>query len=61
MPPQITCAFALPGKTENNENRFCTQMLYQCIASIQPAVWFLQSFWLTTHTHDAVWLPKPRN
>jgi len=38
-----------------------TQMLYQCIAWIQPAVWFLQSFWLTTHTHDAVWLPKSCN
>jgi len=40
MPPQITCASALPGKTENNENRIFTQMLYQCIAWIQPAVWF---------------------
>jgi len=61
MPPQITCASALPGKTENNENRIFTQMLYQCIAWIQPAVWYLQSFWLTTHTHDAAWLRKSRN
>jgi len=34
-------------------------MLCQCIASIQlVAPWFLQSFWLTTHTHAALWLPK---
>jgi len=58
MPPQITCASALPGKTEKQrETRIFTQMLYQCIAWIQPAVSFLQSFWLTTHTDDAVWLP----
>jgi len=50
MPPQITCASALPGKTEKHENRIFTH----CIAWIQPAVWFLQTFWLTTHTHDAV-------
>ena len=37
-------------------------MLYQCISRIQPvASWFLQSFWLTTHTHAAVWLPKSCN
>jgi len=36
--------------------------LYLCIARIQPVVaWFLQSFWLTTHTHAAVWLPKSCN
>jgi len=62
MPPQITCASALPGKTEKQrENRIFTQMLYQCIAWIQPAVLFLQSFWLTTHTDDAVWLSKSCN
>jgi len=34
-------------------------MLYQCIARIQLVPpWFLQFFWLTTHTHVAVWLPK---
>ena len=28
-------------------------------ARIQPdAAWFLQSFWLMSHTHAAVWLPK---
>jgi len=47
MPPQITCASALPCKTEKHENCIFTQMLYQCIAWIQPAVWFLQSFWLS--------------
>jgi len=41
---------------------FFTQMLYQCIARIQPVIpWFLQSFWLTIHTHAAVWLPKSCN
>ena len=61
MPLQITCASALPGKTEKHENHIFTKMLYQCIAWIQSVVWFLQSFWLTTHTHDAVWLPKSCN
>jgi len=28
---------------------------------MQPAAWFLPSFWLTTHTHNAVWLPKSCN
>ena len=39
MPPQIMRAFALPGKTGKHENRiyyFFTQMLFQCIARIQP-------------------------
>jgi len=59
MPPQITCASALPGKTGNTKIAFFTQMLCQCIARIQPvAPWFLQSFWLTTHTRAAVWLRR---
>jgi len=58
MPPQVTCASALPGKMQKHENRIFTHMLYQCIVWIQPAVWIIQSFWLTTHTHDAEWLPK---
>jgi len=57
----ITCASALPCKTEKRENCIFPQMLYQCIAWVQTAAWFLQSFWLTTHTHDAVWLPKSCN
>jgi len=62
MPHQITCASALPGKTEKHENHICTQMLRQFIAWIQPAVWFLQSFF----THDSysqccIWLPKSCN
>jgi len=28
MPPQITCASALPSKTGKHENHFFTQMLY---------------------------------
>jgi len=28
MPPQITCASALPGKTKKHENRIFTQVLY---------------------------------
>jgi len=63
MPLQITCASALHSKTAKHENRiFFTQMLYQCIARIELVPpWFLQSFWLTTHTHAAVWLPKSCN
>jgi len=61
MPPQITCASALPGKTGKHENRIFTQMLYYFIARTQPAAWFIQSFWLTTHTDAAVWLPKSYN
>jgi len=57
----ITCASALAGKTQKHENRIFTQILYYCIARIQPAAWFIQSFWLTTHTHAAVWLPKSCN
>ena len=54
MPPQIRCASALPGKTGKHKN-----CIFHSNARIQPvATWFLQSFWLTTHTHAAVWLPK---
>jgi len=38
-----------------------TAFSLKCIAWIQPAAWLLQSFWLTTHTHNAVWLPKSYN
>jgi len=62
MPSQIICASALPGKTGKHENCIFTQMLYQCIARIQPVTArFLQSFLLMTHTHDAVWLPESYN
>jgi len=47
---------------ETRKSHFFTQMLYQCFARIQPVVpWFLQFFWLTSHTHAAVWLPKSCN
>ena len=47
------------AKRRNTKIRIFTQMLYQCIARIQPvAPWFLQSFWLTTYNHAAVWLSK---
>jgi len=36
MPPQITCASALPGKRRNTKIAFSPQMLYYCIARIQP-------------------------
>jgi len=60
---QITCASAVPGNTGKHEKTFFfTQMLHQCIARIQlVAPWFLQSFWLKTYTHAAVWLPKSCN
>jgi len=41
------------------ENRIFTE---QCVARIQQvSPWFLHSFWLATHTHAAVWLPKSCN
>jgi len=49
---------------ETRKSHFFTQMLYQCIATIQlVAPWFLQSFlfWLMTGTHADVWLPKSCN
>jgi len=43
--------------TKTRKSHFHSNAVFvHCL--IQPAVWFLQSFWLTTHTHDAVWLPK---
>jgi len=36
-------------------------ILVHCCISALPSAWFLQSFWLTTHTHAAVWLPKSCN
>jgi len=54
MPPQVTRASALRGKTGKHEN-----CIFHSNARIQPVTaWFLQSFWLTTHTHAAIWLPK---
>jgi len=44
MPPQITCASALPCKMKKDENCIFTQMLCQCIAWIQPTAWFLHFF-----------------
>ena len=62
MPPQITCASALPDKTAKHESCILHSLLYQCIARIQAvAALFLQSFWLTTHNHAAVWLPESCN
>jgi len=61
MPHQITCASTLPGKTGKCKSCIFPSKLYYCIAWIKPAAWFLQSFWLTTHTHTTVWLPKSCN
>jgi len=47
---------------QTRKSHFFTQMLCQCIARIQPvAALFLQSFWLMTHNHAAVWLHKSCN
>jgi len=46
---------------KKHENCIFSEMLYLCIAWIQPIAWFLQSFRLTTHTHAAVWFPKSCN
>jgi len=47
---------------ETRKSHYFIQMLGRCIAKIQlVAPWFLQSFWPTTHTHAAVWLPESCN
>ena len=50
--------FCTTWQNEKYEN--CTfHLLYQCMARIKPVTpWFLQYFWLTTHTCAAVWLPN---
>jgi len=49
-------------KRGNMKIAFSLKCLYQCIARIQPvAAWLIQSFWLTTHTHAVLWLPKSCN
>jgi len=60
--PNSLC-FCTTWQNGEHENRiFFTQMLYQCITRNQlVAAWFLQSFWLTNHTHAIVWLPKSCN
>jgi len=60
MPPQLVLLlYRYLEKWGNTKIALFTQML--CIAGIQPASWFLQSFWLTTHTDSAVWLPNSCN
>jgi len=54
MPNQVTCASALPGQRGNAKIAFSPQMLYYCIAWIQPAAWLLRCFWLTTHNYGAI-------
>jgi len=57
-PNMCFCTTWKNGKHEN-----CVfHSLYWCIARIQQVTaWFLQSFWLTTHNHAAVWLSKSCN
>jgi len=62
MPPQITCASALPGKTEKHENRIFTQMLYAVLVHcLNSTSCLISSIFLTHDSYDAVWLPKSRN
>ena len=65
-PPQITRASVLPGKTGRYEHRIFHSyaVLMHCqnsTCSRSVAAWFLQSFWLTTHTHAAISLHKSYN
>jgi len=60
MPPQVTCASALPDKSEKHENRIFTQMMYFALPEFNQLLDF-SFFWPTTHTHAAVWLPKSCN
>jgi len=57
--PNNLCFCTTWQNRQTRKSHFSTKMLYQCIAGIQlVAPWFLQSFWLTTHTHATIWLPK---
>ena len=57
--PNNLCFCITWQNVETRKSHFITQMLYQCIARMQlVASWLLQSFWLTTDTHAALWLPK---
>jgi len=61
MPPQITCASALPDKTGKHKNCIFHSYAVLVHCRIQPAAWFLQFFWLTTPIHVAVRLRKSCN
>ena len=61
MPPQVTCASALPGKRGNM--KIAIAFFIRCISDALPEfnqslLDFFNLFWLTTHTHAAKWLPK---
>jgi len=59
----LTCASALLYLVNRGNAKIAFSLkccISACIAWIQPAAWFLQSFWLT-HTHATVWLPKSCN
>jgi len=62
VPPQITCASAIPGKTEKHENCIfhSNAVLVHCQHSTGRSL-ISSIFWLTTHTLAAVWLAKSCN
>jgi len=58
FPPHITTASALPGKTWKYITSFHSNAVL-LLSRLQPFIaGFLQTYWLATHTHAAVWLPK---
>jgi len=60
-PPQITCASVLPGKTGNTKITFFPRCISAFPEFNQLLLDFFIFFWLTTHTHAALWLPKSCN
>ena len=67
MPHQITCASAIPGKTEKRKNCISPQMLYywNLVHCLNSTSCLISSIFLThdsySHSHAAVWLPKSCN
>jgi len=62
MPPQITCACALPGKIGKNKLHFSLKYCrpISALAELnQSMLDFFNLFWLTTHV--GVWFPKSYN
>jgi len=58
MSPQVACASALPDKTGKHKNR----IFHSNAVLVNSTICLISSiFWLTTHTHAAVWLSKSCN
>jgi len=59
MPPQITFASALPGKTGKHENRIFTQNVVDLLLHCQNSTsCLIYSIFLTHNSYAVIWLPK---